>query len=227
MSLLSSYTLFHFTHSLENLESILHDGLRYSWIAEKLPTRGVGYLLQSICFCNIPLSMIEEHTDWYGRYAIGFKRSFLREKGASPVFYLHSDSALLYKGKKGIEIYKGERFLPYFKLFYGKQYYPGSRPPYHKFKKFNDEKEWRLFTGGAEVVRFKDMNELENLRQQKKLTEKENNVLSIDSKMIEYIILEKPTDLPSFKDFLKKFCASDYEDLITKILYYNQIRRDF
>ena len=225
MSLLSSYSLFHFTSSLDTLESILKGGIRYSWVAEKLPIRGVGYLLQSICFCNIPLSMIEEHVEWYGKYAIGFKRSALRAKGASPVFYLHSDSALLYKGKKAIDNYQKERFLPYFKQFYGAQFHP-SRKAYRK-KLFYDEKEWRLFTGEAEVVRYKDMNDLESQRMHKKTMAKGWKVLPIDPGMIEYIILEKPEDLTSFKDFLKLHFAPQMEDMLTKVLFYTQIQRDF
>lgn len=226
MSILSSYSLFHFTSSLNKLESILKGGLRYSLVAEKLPVRGVGYLLQTICFCNIPLSMIGEHVEWYGKYALGFKRSVLREKGASPVLYLHSNSALLHKGEKVEESYKKERFLPYFKQFYGKQSYPGS-PKSYRYKKFYDEKEWRLFTGDVEIVRYKDLDDLENQREKKKSALKSSKVLSINPEMIEYIILERPDDLISFKSVLSDFSPSVKEDMLTKVLFYNQIRRDF
>ena len=225
MSILSSYSLFHFTSSLDTLESILKGGIRYSWVAEKLPIRGVGYLLQSICFCNIPLSMIEEHVEWYGKYAIGFKRSALRAKGASPVFYLHSDSALLYKGKNAMDDYEKERFLPYFKQFYGSQFHPTHKS--YKKKMFYDEKEWRLFTGDAVVVRYKDLDDLERQRMLKKSAVTAWKVLLINPDMIEYIILEKLDDLPFFKAFLKLHFASHMEDMLTKVLFYSQIRRDF
>ena len=221
MSVLSSYSLFHFTSSLDTLQSILKGGLRYSWVAEKLPIRGIGYLLQSICFCNIPLSMIEEHVEWYGKYAIGFKRTALRAKGASPVFYLHSDSALLYKGKNAFDSYRQERFLPYFKQFYGEQYHP--KYSTYKKKLFYDEKEWRLFTGAVELVRFKDQADLEDKRVQKKNDTEEWKVLPIDSDMIEYIILEKPDDLAPFKDFLRTHFAPNVEDMLTKVLFYSQL----
>jgi hypothetical protein len=45
--------------------------------------------------------------------------------------------------------------------------------------------------------------------------------------MIEYIILEKPDDLAPFKDFLRKHFAPNVEDMLTKVLFYSQIRRDF
>lgn len=225
MSLLSSHSLFHFTSSLDNLESILYGGLRYSWVAEKLPIRGIGYLLQSICFCNIPLSMIEEHVEWYGKYAIGFKRSALREKGASPVFYLHSDTALLYRGIKALDNYKNERFLPYFKQFIGYQYHPAYKT--YRRKKFYDEKEWRLFTGAIEVVRYKDMDDLERQREEKKKLFKGSKIMSISPEMIEYIILEKQDDLIPFKNFLRVCYAPVMEDMLTKVLFYSQIQRDF
>lgn len=225
MSVLSSYSLFHFTSSLDAIQSILKGGLRYTWVAEKLPIHGVGYLLQTICFCNIPLSMIEEHVEWYGKYAIGFKRTALRAKGASPVLYLHSDSSLLYKGKSALDSYEKERFLPYFKQFYGQQYHPkyGS----YKKKLFYDEKEWRLFCGLAEMVRFKDQADLENKREQKKSQTKNWKVMPVSPDMIEYIILEKPDDLVLFKVFLKNHFVPIMEDMLTKVLFYSQIRRDF
>ena len=214
MSVLSSFSLFHFTSSLNNLESILQGGLKYSLIAEKLPMRGVAYLLHSICFCNIPLSMIEEHVEWYGKYAIGFKRTALRSIGASPVFYLHSDSSLLNKGKNAIESYKNERFLPYFKQFYGAQYHP----LYNAYKKkyFYDEKEWRLFAGEAEVIKYKDLEDLDAQRKKKNVSANSSKVLLLNPGMIEYIILETPDDLPSFKCFLRDHFPLNVEDMLTK-----------
>ena len=218
MSNLSSYSLFHFTSSYNDLESILQNGLEYRWVAEKLPTPGLAYLIPMICFCNIPLSMIEEHVDWYGKFAIGFKRSALRALGASPVFYLHSDSALVYKGAKSINKYKLERFLPYFKQFYGKQFHRGLS--LYKYKKFYDEKEWRLFTGDPEIITYTDLKNLEKQRQDKK----DNfpivaKPLTITLDMIEYIILENRNYLPAFKTFVN----NKYPGMVEEAL----IRRDF
>ena len=51
--------------------------------------------------------------------------------------------------------------------------------------------------------------------------------LKITADMIEYIILEAPVDLDPFKGFLKKAFADQYEDMVSKVLFYKQIRRDF
>lgn len=51
--------------------------------------------------------------------------------------------------------------------------------------------------------------------------------LKITADMIEYIILEDPVDLDPFKGFLKKAFAGQYEDMVSKVLFYKQIRRDF
>ena len=233
MPLLSSYTLFHFTSTLDRLMSILEGGLRYSWVAEKLPTPGLAYLVRSACFCNIPLSMIGEHVEWYGKYAIGLKRRALRDRGASPVFYMHSDTALIYKGKDAMGKYATENFLPYFKTYYGAQKPSGSDK--YKMKKFYDEKEWRLFVKPYEVVRYANLAQLEEIRQAKADAEYSRSMarneeppkLKITADMIEYIILEDPVDLDPFKLFLKKAFADQYEDMVSKVLFYKQIRRDF
>ena len=51
--------------------------------------------------------------------------------------------------------------------------------------------------------------------------------LKITADMIEYIILEDPADLGPFKVFLKNTFAAQYEDMVSKVLFYKQIRRDF
>ena len=233
MSLLSSYTLFHFTSTLGRLMSILEGGLRYSWVAEKLPTPGLAYLVRSACFCNIPLSMIGEHVEWYGKYAIGLKRRALRDRGASPVFYMHSDTALIYKRKDAMGKYADENFLPYFKTYYGAQKPSGSEK--YKMKKFYDEKEWRLFVKPSEVVRYANLDNLEEIRKKKADADQagptagneEPPKLKISADMIEYIILEDPADLDPFKVFLKNAFTAQYEDMVSKVLFYKQIRRDF
>ena len=77
------------------------------------------------------------------------------------------------------------------------------------------------------MVRFKDQADLESKRVEKKNKTKDWILLTIDPDMIEYIILEQPDDLVPFKDFLRKHFAPNVEDMLTKVLFYSQIRRDF
>ncbi len=225
MSNLSSETLFHFTSTLERLQSIMVDGMRFGMFAEKIPFKGVAYFVRGISFCNIPLSMIAEHTEWYGRYALGLKRSTLREIGVSPVFYIHSKTKSLPKGSIAVSGLLNNPFLCYLKQHYGKQYHKDSGV--YRFKKFYDEKEWRIFAGKPEIGKYNTLAELERDRVEKDRRVAEEAPLRIRPEMIEYIILEKPSDFSTFDTFLYHFFRADRDILLTKILYYTQIKKDF
>lgn len=47
-----------------------------------------------VCFCDIPLSQISNHSDNYGHYAIGLKKEWAINKGITPILYTHSNSIL-------------------------------------------------------------------------------------------------------------------------------------
>src|ERR1039458_5108122 len=47
-----------------------------------------------VCFCDIPLADLEIHVHKYSCFGIAFTRDFLVQKGASPVFYIASDSRI-------------------------------------------------------------------------------------------------------------------------------------
>jgi len=225
MSVLSSQTLFHFTSSLENLKSILSGGIRYGMFAEKLPKGKLAYFVRGISFCNIPLSMISEHVDWYGTYALGLKRSKIREMGGSPVFYVHSDTKMFPGGQGAISVLLNNPFLCYLKQHLGYQYHKSEGK--YRLKKFYDEKEWRLFVGTPSIERYTNQTDLENIRKRNEGKAPVQVPLTILPDMIEYIILEKPNDFVDFDTFLKKNFPAQRDDLLTKILYYTQIKRDF
>lgn len=225
MSNLSSVTLFHFTSSLEALKSILSGGVRYGLFAEKLPISGWAYFTRGISFCNIPLSMISEHAEWYGKYAVGVKRSSLREVGASPVFYVHAKTKRFPNGNVVQKSLLDNPFLCYIKQHYGKQYHKSSGV--YKYKKFYDEKEWRVFVGDPTIEKYSSLVDLEDIRIAKDKIVPEEKPLFLEKEMIEYIILEKQNDFPEFDSFLKRQFHKERDEYLPKILYYSQIRKDF
>src|SRR5579872_3568077 len=50
-----------------------------------------------VCFCDIPEGEFKRHTDVYGRFGLAFKKEFLVEKGANPVFYVAKGSLVSYE----------------------------------------------------------------------------------------------------------------------------------
>jgi hypothetical protein len=47
-----------------------------------------------VCFCDIPSSDLAIHVRKYSKFGLAFKKEFLIEKGACPVFYVANDSSV-------------------------------------------------------------------------------------------------------------------------------------
>lgn len=77
MGTLSANTLFHFTKEKNTLINILKTKfyprlcLEDNFIFSKESTK-MAYPM--VCFCDIPLSQINNHAATYGKYAIGLKK---------------------------------------------------------------------------------------------------------------------------------------------------------
>ena len=90
----SANTLFHFT-GYKALKGILRDGFYPKYRKENLSnaTPRISIYKNSfvpmVCFCDLPLSRIQQHIDFYGNYGIGMrKEGWGIERGISPIIYL-------------------------------------------------------------------------------------------------------------------------------------------
>lgn len=86
-------TLFHYTSRMDNLLSILKNGLKFSYAKEDF---GNGHIvgIPMISFCDIPLKQSYEHKRKYGQYAIGLSKQYLLEnyrECINPVMYCLND----------------------------------------------------------------------------------------------------------------------------------------
>ena len=146
---ISSHSLFHFTSQIEFLEDILKNGFwprycrEYGW-----GNKYIDFAVPMVCFCDIPLSMIEEHTNFYGNYGIGVSRKWISEhKTITPVQYVAVKSyefnyinRLLTLLKKGNIDERGIKKLLLAKKVSGEAINKNNDK---KPKKFYDEREWR------------------------------------------------------------------------------------
>ncbi|MHB1024740.1 MAG: abortive infection system antitoxin AbiGi family protein [Desulfobacteria bacterium] len=71
---------------LEIFKSIIHKGLRCGKIQIKF-SEGAAVHNQVVCFSDIPLSLCDEHAAIYGKFGIGFKKSFVKKHGGNPARY--------------------------------------------------------------------------------------------------------------------------------------------
>lgn len=47
-----------------------------------------------VCFCDIPLSRIDEHIGFYGKFGIGMTRKWAEQNGLNPVLYASGSNNL-------------------------------------------------------------------------------------------------------------------------------------
>lgn len=160
---LSSTSLFHFTKRFETLVKILKEGLQprycveYGWGDKDL-------IIPMICTCDIPLSETRIHVRKYGKYGIGLNKSFAKEHGFTPVFYI-SDKCMLYKiinkfadnltmisiSKEPWDVVREEQLLYYIKRTTG-THCDREHLRMSKLPKFSNEKEWRYIPEVSQLV---------------------------------------------------------------------------
>ena len=119
---INASSLFHFTRKISVLQSIVKNGLRYSYAYEKyspevmsiigqnpalkgLKENDYGVAIPMISFCDIPITRASVHMDKYGEYAIGFdKETMIKVYDwiMNPVLYVSSD-----KLRKAIDDFSG------------------------------------------------------------------------------------------------------------------------
>ena len=156
-------------------ESDIEEGqvrLRFRW-GESLSDPERLFQASTVCFCDIPVADLAIHVRKYSRFGLAFRKKFLIEKGAAPVFYVPRGVKLFHRtraqwlddaGKeladaRGRSIAPGERlqipeetslgkFLDYIVLSYLKPFdeMKGEGDPENYYM----EREWRTLTS----VRF-------------------------------------------------------------------------
>lgn len=163
---LSSETLFHFVSKKEYLFDILNNSFRPRFVEERIPFETDELNLVGIpmlCFCDIRLSEVHEHIDWYGSYGIGMKSSWAIKNGLTPIQYYNKNSFAIKDYGRGLRNMRASfkkdiignveyRSVPewyfdiytnvwFMKEYRGKQVHRKTQS--EKFKKFYDEREWR------------------------------------------------------------------------------------
>jgi hypothetical protein len=229
---LSSRSLFHFTNDISTLGLILNGGFQARYIYEKLPGRKIAYFTETTCFCDIPLSLVKEHINWYGDYGIGIDRTHAREFGLSPIFYIHSKSPGYPKGssRSTREWFENFKFLKYLKQVRGKQiFFNNDDSPYWKWKTFYNEREWRYFP--KENNTFLEKYERETDLEEKRIELNKVNSLQkfqVNTESIEYILIKDSKDLEKLISEIKKSPhKNNLHDLLTKVITVKQIVSDF
>ena len=244
---ISANTLFHFTSSYKTLIKILQSRFFPRLCLEK----GMWYpgdkkwAIPMACFCDIPLSDIVEHTQKYGNYAIGLKKSWAIDQGVSPILYVHDNTPFVVQVLKALnwslELSEkdveglNERLAQVMSMFFMMKPYEGYQERNGKREKvrFYDEREWRYLPpiGGKQLnflteEKFNDKTQRESLN-----SFNEQYGVDFNPDAINYLIVEQEDEIVPLIHALHSikgnFSYSSVELLSSRILSMDRIREDF
>lgn len=250
-----SKTLFHFTNQ-SGLIGILQSNFQANFVKEKLlMKKGQSWdcLIPMISFCDIPLHLVSDHINQYGKYGIGLSREWAIKSRLNPVFYYQTKSILFkefdsmmeiqHKDFIGLQKIKTENgqgiTIPsirnvYMKSRYILQYY---KPWYgydFKMKKeryFYDEREWRYVPVAKNRIEsiYTDKDDFMSMKDEYYKLLKAP-ILKFKPQNVNYIILHKEAEryevIQKIRDIKNKYDPCDVETLISKIITVEQIEDD-
>ncbi|MFL9976054.1 abortive infection system antitoxin AbiGi family protein [Paraburkholderia graminis] len=240
-----SNTLFHFTKSQETLKLILQGGFWPRYCLEDVSWIGYAHdyiAYPMVCFCDIPLSRIAEHVDFYGEFGIGLTRQWAEANGLNPVLYVAGEnnvtSTFRALNKNSNKHEKDEDkesakismryLLAHSKPTAGKMVIDGQ--PVDKL--FYQESEWRYVPKNNKIraylqrSTFDDMDRIEHSNQ---LT-KEQCMLEFGPKDVRYIFVKSDTDIPDIINFIQvsldHFPGADQKVLMSRVVSLESLSAD-
>lgn len=237
----SSNTVFHFTDSPDNLFSILKNEFEPHFSIEKiwLGNKEIEFAVPMVSFCDIPLSQVKQHIEFYGKYGIGLSNSWAIEYGLNPVLYIEAESRIadslgnLYFQLKELQAESETKntylnIIRYLKPYEGEFVRRGNT--YDDYRFYN-EREWRYVPLKGKSVITKDFLSNKSFIDSENLKMKKNK-LSFEPDDIKYIIIENESEINEMIKKIRdlkgeKFSMSQVERLITRIITTEQILKDF
>lgn len=233
-----SNNLFHFTSSIDVLKLILKNGIypRYcledfGWFGYE-KSKHIGYPMS--CFCDIPLSRISEHTNFYGMYGIGFTKEWGLKNSLNPIIYLTEggsvcDMVKFYCGITELndidETAKESQLfilLSHVKPISGTMFMGGNIVE----KDFYQESEWR-YVPKVNTLIFQE--DFENLKDELN-KEVEKYRLEFTPQDIKYIFVKTDSDIPGLVDFINgtlgHFPHNDLKILQSRIISLETLNSD-
>jgi hypothetical protein len=195
-----------------------------------------------VCFCDIPLSRIDDHVGFYGSFGIGVTRRWAISNGLSPVLYLNNNSHqksafknFFTNNLNGKEIYKGS-YADHNNLMSSIKPVEGRMLINREVisKEFYQESEWRFVvcdsSAGLKPFMYKrDFENIEELNTEN-IKSKKHHSLKISPSDISYIFVKSESDIPSLVNFIQTeldiYSGADIKILLTRIVSMETIRRD-
>lgn len=89
-------SLFRFSKDFKSLKKVLKNGIYPNYCEEDLSFDNKKFVIgiPMISFCDIPITLLDEHTSRYGVYGIGLSKDWGIMRGVTPTMYIANDAVL-------------------------------------------------------------------------------------------------------------------------------------
>jgi hypothetical protein len=247
-------SFFHYTNEIDYLISILENDFYPRYCYENYSQLLPNYInthisteiaVPMVCFCDIPLDLVSEHTNEYGKYAIGLTKEW-GLNNLNPVFYLNSHSIplkylnaiqkklMLDKSLTDTEqLYRFELLQNFFAFI---KPYSGISNKTNQKKEFYREREWRWIPE-ISIADEKEGIALRLLKDDEGKKENKNQLLKSKYKLkftindITYIVVPdneiKKGIVSKIYHIKEKYELSDSLYLISKVISLQEIKENF
>lgn len=230
---------------MDVLEKVLIDGFWPRFCLEDVHWLGyaqfdyVSYPM--VCFCDIPLSRISEHVDFYGNFGLGMTKTWAEKNGLNPVLYVSrtSQAAVAFSTlnhhanqispeEKQNDAKKTIRYLYAFtKPTEGEMVVDGK--PVKKC--FYQESEWRYVPENSNPSYLLRVNHEISTKLEKANTYTLNNcLLKFSPQDIKYIFVKSDSDIPRIMNFIQNNMdnhpAADLKILMSRVVSLESLSQD-
>ena len=244
-----SHTLFHFTRSLDALKSILVSGFWPQYCMEDMSwqnTPGINatfVAVPMVCFCDIPLSRIEEHVNFYGNFGIGMTRDWAVTNGLNPLMYMAAHNGV---AKAVMQMYMSafksrskaitcdlllnlRHVAMHMKPAVGQMVVVGEPVE----KDFYQESEWRFVAQHSEIDRFMKPAafSIEETRTSANELTRKHCMLQFLPRDVRYLFVRSDAEIPSLVNFIQtemdKYPSADLKILMSRITSLETLKSDW
>jgi len=232
-----SNSLFHFTNNETFLFDIFKSGFWPRYCLEDIEWQGFPKFefvaFPMVCFCDIPLSRITEHTELYGSYGIGLTKEWAERNSLNPVIYISPNSGLsesilanmnfaaqscenIEENETNNQLDESRFLVAHIKPTHGKMLKEGK--PFER--DFYQESEWRYVPRNNQILthltheEFKDTDSIDisNYKSKKYCS------LKITPNDVAYIFVPTDSDIPKIISFIRAELG-DYSNNDLMVLY--------
>jgi len=195
-----------------------------------------------VCFCDIPLSRIEEHVDFYGHYGVGLSRAWGERSGLNPLLYIAGTNSLATSlvnlagvsrrhnpDDSALAAHLLHHMASFTKPVSGQMTIATERVE----KDFYQESEWRFVPDHDELPQFLSQSQFVDKKLLADANQKARDIsmLRFTPADVRYIFVQFDSEIPAMINFIQSeldmHSAADTKVLMSRVTSLETVRSDW